>query len=361
MIYYLILLSIIILEWFLLFPKFTIDFELPDERRKIFLILVCCELILFTGFRNVGIGADTQVYLKALHHYTGITFPELFLKKLVYPFDFEIGYFFLTKLCGFLFFNDTLFLILIACLIYIPVFIFINDYSKQSLISVLIYFSFGMFEYSLGIFRQMIAISICLMAFRYILKNDFLKFFLVILIASLFHTTSLVMIPLFLISKIDLSKMIKYILPLELVVLFCARPIVLGLIYLFPKYSGYIGGMYDVRGGTYTMLILLNVIFFLSIYVKEKTQLFVGDVLYDISMKALLLGVFLQILGYSFGLFGRIVPYYSVYLLLLIPNLLRVTQIKQRNYLFLLIIPFLIFIFCFSIRNNIYILPFSFI
>ena len=37
--------------------------------------------------------------------------------------------------------------------------------------STMIYLAFGFFGYSLGIFRQMIAISICLMGFKYVLER----------------------------------------------------------------------------------------------------------------------------------------------------------------------------------------------
>ena len=135
---------------------------------KQYCALICIEMIFFTGFRALDVGVDNGTYLAALEYYKGLTFKEIFTAKLVYPFDFEFGYFFLVKLCAFLNFNDTAFLLLISIIIYVPLFSFIYKNSHNPLISIIVYFTFGFFGYSIGLFRQMIAMSICLLAVSYL-------------------------------------------------------------------------------------------------------------------------------------------------------------------------------------------------
>lgn len=107
------------------------------------------------------------------------------------------------------------FLFLIACLIYIPVFKFIYDYSENPFMSTMIYLAFGFFGYSLGIFRQMIAISICLMGFKYVLERKLYYYIIFILLAMTFHTTAIIMLPMYWLNKINLENKFYQILFVE--------------------------------------------------------------------------------------------------------------------------------------------------
>ena len=168
--------------------------------KKGYLILCCIELIVLAGIRGYTVGADTVVYLDAIDYYGKLPTSKLFSAELVYPFDFEAGYFLLTKICVFLNMGKTAFLFVIAILIYVPVFVAINRYSKMPYISILCYFAFSMFSYSLGIFRQMIAISILLCGLKYILERKFFKYLLIVILAMLFHTTAILGLALYVLS-----------------------------------------------------------------------------------------------------------------------------------------------------------------
>ena len=356
--YYFMLISIICIEWFLFFPNAILRFELPCIRKKYFLLLVCIELILFAGLRGVTVGADTVVYLKALNYYKGIDLLGIIQEKLVYPFDFEIGYFIFSKVCSFLSLNDMQFMIIVAFIIYIPLFKFIYEFSEQSLLSVLLYFSFGFFAYSLGIFRQMIAMSISLIGFKYVLKREPLKYFSIIFLASLFHSTAVVMIAFYFISRININNKLLFIFFVEIFLMFFSRPIILIIVSVFPQYSSYIGSMYDIQGGSYIMLILLNCILVFSYMLMKKNITLASNSVFITCLNGLILAIFLQILGYSFGIFGRIVCYFSIYLIILIPIILKRINKNVLNIFILIIVLF--FVFYIFTKDNIYIVPFYF-
>ena len=103
---------------------------------KGYLILCCAELIVLTGIRGYTIGADTKTYLQAIDYYGQMPALQLIRAKLVYPFDFEIGYFLLTKLVCLLGIGKTGFLFIVSLMIYIPVFILIKKYSPMSAFQV---------------------------------------------------------------------------------------------------------------------------------------------------------------------------------------------------------------------------------
>ena len=330
---YIVFLVIIIIEWMLLFPNARLTFGegISHKQKKTFLIIVCFEMICFAGLRATSLGADTTTYLNALEHYSSLPHEEILKAKLVWPYDFEMGYFMLTKICAWLSLSKTSFLFLIAILIYAPVCWFILQYSENPLLSVLTYFTFGCFEYSFGIFRQMIALSIVLIGTKYIREKKIVKYLVTVGLAMTFHTTAIIMLPLYWIYQIRMGKKLKWVFVAEAICFVSARVIVLLTTKIFPKYIGYISGEYDVQGGSYLMLMLLNLVFIAGCILerKEENQ---DNIMLRMSVNATVIASFLQILGYSMGIFGRIVPYYSIYLLILIPFLMN--RYFKKNIIF---------------------------
>lgn len=359
---YLYLIGIILIQWILLFPnnKVTFNKKIGIKQKKIFLVLTCIELIIFTGLRATNIGADTTVYLSALNYYKALPHNEILGAKLVYPFDFEIGYFVFTKICAFISLSETAFLNVIAIIIYVPIFKFIYDYSENPLISLLVYFAFGCFEYSLGVFRQMIALSICVTGFKHVMNRNFLKYLFYIIFAMMFHTTAIIALPIYWIKNINLSNKLSVFFTTEIFFILFSRSFVTLSIKVFSKYSGYINGKYDISGGSYTMLILLNIIFIFAYYKyymkKEKI-----DNVTDMSIKSIMIAILLQILGYSMGIFGRIVPYYSIYLVILIPGLIKVLMRKNTILVHFCSVFILVFIFYILTKNGVNLNPYRFI
>ena len=283
---------------------------------KDFLILCCMELIFIAGLRGYNIGADTEVYLRAIDYYGKMSVSELLRADIVYPFDFEIGYFLLTKLCCLIGFGKTTFLFVVAIITYIPVFKLIKQHSSNAYLSILCYFAFGFFTYSLGLFRQMIAVSIVICGLNSVVERKLVKYLVIIGIAMTFHTTALVGILLYILYGVKWQRIISWVIPVEFGLLFFGRYIVLLLTRIFPQYAGYVGGKYDVQGGSYLMLFFLNLVFIASILFRHREE----NKSENIMMCALILAICLQCLGYSMGIFGRLVSYYSIYIIIAIPN-----------------------------------------
>lgn len=286
---------------------------------KKYLIICCAELIVLAGIRGYTVGADTETYLMAVDYYSSMSSSELISAKLVYPFDFEIGYFLLTKLCVFLGIGKTGFLFVVALIIYIPVFHTIKKHSHMPYVSILTYFAFGLFSFSLGILRQMIAVSILLLGWDFVVERRMARYILLVLFAMTFHTTAAIGIFLYFLYEINWKRVLLVLIPLETVLVFLGRRIVILAISIFPKYAGFIGGVQDVQGGSYLMLILLNAVLYMSVLFHGNRNNEADDMTYC----ALILSICLQCLGYAMGIFGRIVSYYSIYLIIAIPSLIH--------------------------------------
>lgn len=320
---------------------------------RAYLFLSCIEIILLSGLRGYTVGADTVVYLDALRHYKTLPLWEIPLAPLVYPFDFEVGYFALTKLCAFLGMNESVFLLVIAIATYIPVYKTIKIRSTIPYLSILCYFAFGMFSYSLGVFRQMIAISILLCGWRYIRERKPVKYLIVVGIAMTFHLTAVIALFLYVLYHIKWKNVIVFVLPAELVLLVSGRPLVILATKIFPQYTHYLGGKYDLQGGSYLMLLLLNVVLLVCIILEKK-----GKFSDDVTMCALILSVLFQAVGYSMALFGRIVPYFSIYLIFAIPNIVYGMGKHWRKPVGILIIMVLFSLTYWLMNGNQYVTPY---
>lgn len=82
---YIVFLLIIVIEWILLFPnaKLTFGKNISYKQKKIFLVIVCVEMICFVGLRTTNLGADTTTYLNALEYYSSLPHEEILKAKLV--------------------------------------------------------------------------------------------------------------------------------------------------------------------------------------------------------------------------------------------------------------------------------------
>lgn len=290
-----------------------------------YLILCCLELLLLTGLRGYTVGgSDVKNYLGALSYYSRMPASELLTAKLVWPYDYEIGYFAMVKLCALLKVGKTGFLFLVAALVYIPTFFAIKKHSTMPYISILCYFAFGFFSYSLSIFRQMIATSILLFGWRYVEERRLFKYLLTVALAMSFHMTAIVAVALYALYGINWKRIIGWIIPAEIVLLVFGRVIALLLMKIFPMYDGYIGSRYDMQGGTYLMLILLNVVLLALALIGDEDRKNQENMM----ITALVLAICIQCVGYSMLVLGRAVRHVSVYMILAIPSVL--TNLKRR-------------------------------
>jgi len=151
-----------------------------NKRVKTLLKVSVIWLIIYEGFRW-EIGTDWNYYETFVN---GCDWHES---------HEEIGYVLLNNLSRFFLPNYTCFLLLLSGFFYIVIYKILIKYSIAPLMSLCIYYCtmLGL----LGCNRQLIAVMICLLSIRYIKDHKWKYFLLMILIAFLFHTSSLIFLP----------------------------------------------------------------------------------------------------------------------------------------------------------------------
>lgn len=328
-------------------------------KKKIFLILSCIELIILTGLRADTVGADTYVYVSALDFYSFFELKELIEVGNFYPNRFEFGYLWITKICSFFNLHHTIFLTIIAMLIYIPTFKFFYNYSSFPFLSIAIYFGFGLFSYSLGIFRQFIALSTMLYGIKYIFERNLVKWSLIIAFSCLFHTSVAMCYIFYFIYKINFNLLFYATIILQPIIYTTGRSFLYIILSFFPAYFSYFGSRFDNLDGSMSMIILYDLILFACfLYNKRKSN---KDYQKNFFINTIPLLCCIQTMAYTFSILGRAIPYFSIFISVVIPIILD-NFFNKKQSLGVAIILGVLFVFLFIYCNieNEYILPFFF-
>ena len=206
--------AILLLNLFLVFLLMTFvrinatsyqiaDTSITFQPNKLFLYVAIFMLVLVSGLRaNIG---DTFYYMHA-YNIQDFTWEYIFSEK-----DFGFGI--LQMLLKNYISEDPQILIFTTALltnvfIVLPLF----KYSKMVELSLYVYITGGLFLVTMNAIRQTLAAAIAFAATKYLIEGDWKKYFAVILIASTFHQTALLLIPVYFIVQLPAwSKMTVFL------------------------------------------------------------------------------------------------------------------------------------------------------
>lgn len=162
--------------------------------------LVAFILILFATVRSSAVGTDTN-------NYVGSFTSSLYRVKNIFTSEgsLEIGYLALEKLALQISHEYWALLFTIACICVLPVFFTIRKLSRQFLLSIFLYISLGTYLFFFNGARQAIAASIISISIIFIINKNIFKYVLVVVIASLFHRSALIMLPFYFILNFTFS------------------------------------------------------------------------------------------------------------------------------------------------------------
>lgn len=186
----------------------VINSRLENEKdRRIFEIAILIILCVVSGTRyNLG-GSDYFVYKTV---YKSVPLIQNFdfntVQKIYGTFGMEKGYLFFNSLVKTLGFNFYGFTLINSIIFYMCLYIGLKRYIKN-FNYFLVIFLYKMFFYDTFIsLRQPIAMAIFFIALQFIEKREPIKYWLLCLLAFTFHNSAIILLPLYFINKIKISK-----------------------------------------------------------------------------------------------------------------------------------------------------------
>lgn len=298
----------------LFFVMFTIWIGIKSVQRN-FVLLPIIFLSIFASIRNYKVGTDTSVYVRDFIANTDYKY---------YIFDPNIEYGYQYLVYSILHFSHEYYwLFFISSLIIVSLTLYtIRKYSTDYFMSVYIYLTFSFYTFFFNTIRQGIALSICFYGIRFLIDKSFLKYFIVVFIASLFHISAWVMIPFYFLVHWRLK--LEY----KLLLVFLSSLVLSGLVVTYmaqsnQRYQNY-GEQADNSGG-YIYFVFYCIIG-LALYIFGK-KIRKNDYFYNLLEQVFLCGLLFVMpiifLGTDASGPQRILYNFTIYLVFLIPILLN--------------------------------------
>lgn len=288
-------------------------------------------LWLIAGFRG-DFTADYRSYSDLFHYYNNFTLIEIFNMN----FYEEIGYVILNKLIGIFTDNEIYFMLIIS---YVILQIFYREFKKNSSyiwLSILLFINIGAFYTSFNIMRQILAASIIFSGSKYLYERRFYKYLLIVVIATLFHKTSLLMLPFYFILNFRFN--IKNVI-LIIITAFISGFFVDKIVEIIQSYW-YTGYTYGMSGLNYTSAVVpLSILIFVLLHSKlldaQKTM-------ENIWINTVVFYAFFSVIGLKVQMLQRFSEFFGPFVLLIIPYIISKIRDKNLRVIYLLTITILL-------------------
>ncbi len=330
---------------------------LKKYNSKYYLFLTFFLLFLMAAFRKCDLWIDLAGYEKRHIYLKFLTNWETFFNNYLVT-SKDVGYYVLEWISTKLGISFQVWIAIIAAFFLFVIGKLIHIKSYQALISTLLFLGLGFYSFSMSGLRQVVAISLTVLAYEQLDEDHNWRFIILTLIASLFHKTAIVFIVLLFLKKVKFGKFHIIGFLIGLVGFFSYKNQlreILNTYFFTENYSGYSTSTSTL---TYTRFFILLAIFvFCLLYYKKVNSLCDFDhkcfqnekkikirnplLLYN----ALFLGTIIQLYSSFVAEMFRVSMYFSLYAILLVPLALYSEKNGKLRNVFTMIICLIILLY----------------
>lgn len=233
-----------------------------DSDKMTFFYMGVLFLVLLNGLRDPFLYPDN------------ISYYEEFVSECKAPDEsFNIGYIWFNKIILLVWKNYYFFSFICATLITLSYCRFIKEYTPYLFLSLTLFVLINFFP-TFFIIRQYLAMPFILLSVKYIIKQEFIKFLVCILLAFSMHTTAAVFFPMFFLYKLKFRKR-NMILVFVLTVVTASSLMTVGqyLAKFFPIYSHYVENeIEEAAWQRAVMKVFICLVYFISLGKNSYNQ-----------------------------------------------------------------------------------------
>lgn len=320
----------------------------PSEKKRIaFCAIACLQWVLLSGLRHESIGADTAGYKRQYLQIATQSWADcfrMFERVYVEGEGKDPGYILLVKAFQVLHLDYRGFLIFVALLFTASMAIWIYRNSSMPCMSFLIYSVLFYSFYSITGIRQTIATALVVfVGYKYVRERKLLPFLLIAAIAFTIHKSAAVFIPYYFIANFEIKPIWIGICSLFGAAMLIFRQRLYVPIMLFLTYdeeqaeSIYMPG----RTFTFTFLMLGVLVLAFSVYPLVNKRRSDAKFLYN----ALIMAAILVLMTMQNQSFMRVQQYYSLFVLLAIPEIIQSMDKKYRSLVYFVIAGAMVLMF----------------
>lgn len=326
----------------------TMNLFISKKKLKYLYLMCIIYLIIFAGFRDGIGGYDVHNYAYYFQQVKPIN--EIVSLNDIINYRFEVLYTVINSIIK-TFTTDYRIVLLVCSIVSITcISIFNYKYSYYPFFSLL-YFLYKLFLYgNMVVVRQSIAIGIFLISIKYIKENKFIKYLIFNIFGACFHSSALILIPIFFIRNINFKKigLVKLSI-ISGVILLISGPLlrfmsfILG--YILPqsianKLYAYSAYAYFTKTSLLNIVEILGIVILLSIFYKKDN----GNNNENIIIKGTYFNFIMVVSFIMFSFVARVNLYFSYFVMISISYIIK--YIKNTN---IKILVYIMFIFIFFI------------
>jgi hypothetical protein len=238
----------------------------------------------------------------------------------------EIGYILLNKFSAYISNNDQVILFVTSFFVLLGVGYFIYKNSNNVVFSLYLFVTLYLYFFSFNGIRQAIAISIVVSGFHLIRERSLFKYLIIVLIASLFHVTAVLMLSIYIVYGIRLNKRnISILLLFFFFTYFLLKPIIntilkniTSLSYLADKQ------LFEGSGLLFPLISLSVLTLLLFVRFTEGSNKY-----FDYLILMVIFSFLLSIISMEVSLILRLNYYLMIFYIIAIPYALRLIKDKK--------------------------------
>lgn len=289
---------------------------------KYFYVVPSFLLLFITSTFRGDFTTDYKNYANRFESIHFTSFSDIFK----YDYNIETGYLIMNKIIS-LFTGNSVYLFAVMTLIILICFYHqFNKYSVSIWLSILMFVTAGSFYASFNISRQIVAVAIIFMGSSFLYNRKMIKYLLVVIFASFFHITSLIMIPFYFILNFRINLRNLFFFALGSAIIVYNFDSLVDFVQLF-VYDNYTENAYGMTGQKFTNSVIPIAFLLFSIFHIRKLDS--NNTMHRIWLNATIFYAVFNILGLQIEMVERISRFFAPYSLLLIPFLF--SKMKDKN------------------------------
>lgn len=349
-VYFLILFLILFLWVFNNRVKFVVGNRVQsNDKKKVYIVFIGLIIFSFAALRNYTVGSDALTYLQRYSRFANAEWKNIF--HISDKMMFEYGFAVINKLLSYISRNPRFFLIITVLFIVYSYCLAIYKYSEIPWLSFLIFITLGLFGSSLSALRQYIAIGIIILSYDAILNNQLLKYITLVVMAYSVHTSALIVLPMFWLSKIKFNK----------TTISAAGIGFLGMVFLFFRHAKEIGNILAPYIFTYSRYFYSldtslgkgavgETIIYFAFLVLILIELYRSeDEARNTYIAFAIMSAVLILFSYMISICARLLPYFSSMFLFSVPKAITSEKRSKNRFLYLIIICVVLLFYYFAV------------
>lgn len=303
--------------------------------------------VMLSGLRAVTVGTDTEAYSISFSNSSGVSWHTLFERfsnKYFKGIDIgykDAGFSIIEKLFGDIVGSYTVWLIFIAVIFTVPMAIYIYKYSKNACVSWIVYSTLFYSFFAITGHRQTIATAIVVWGgLELIRKRKLIPFLLLVAIGYTIHASVICLIPFYWLSRIKITRLILAGYLAAIAASFIFRNQLFSFLQSIAGYESY--QQYEgAAAGMFMFLLIVMVIYVFAFWESISSS---ANPLLNMSVNALMIAAFFSSLLLINPSTMRVVQYYSIFILFIIPDFAAPFDKKSKKYFLVIISGIMIFL-----------------